>query len=468
MTGAKGSALEWALALLRAPGERHALRLRPLPADMQRLVGIAAGAMPEALAEAARSFGEPEHVVREAAQFYAREVLFFPMADAYRTLGVAPDADHEQIKLHHRLLQHWLHPDRLQSEDDAVFAGRVNTAWNLLRNDSRRSAYDQAQRDATTGIPVPESGVDERPMPAWARDAMPADAEPSRWLHRLPVLALAMTCLVLAVLAVRDADRQPDAWRERLAKVAAGTDAALDITVPERAGEPPATATGRQESSTPTPRKRDAALSRPVAATRQAAVEGAPAARAPALIAAVAPPPEVLPTRVSVPLAAPEPVSIPTAEVTLAVARMPERLAPPPRQAIASPAAAPAVVTPAPARADTPGSVSQQAPSSARIRQAQQAGGQLLRYMGDAGRPPPPIWNSPGIQSSAGQLRGELLRDGRVRLGAPEWRIGNDSASVTASFRADGANARVGSVSAQLVWRDGQWLVTGLSMERAQ
>ena len=55
MDGAEGSALEWALALLHAPGKRHALRQKPLPDGMDGLLGIAAGAMPDALAEAART-----------------------------------------------------------------------------------------------------------------------------------------------------------------------------------------------------------------------------------------------------------------------------------------------------------------------------------------------------------------------------------------------------------------------------
>ena len=73
MAGATGNALEWALALLRAPGERHALRHKPLPAGMERLLGIAAGAAPDDLAEVALAFGESQARVREAAQFYARE-----------------------------------------------------------------------------------------------------------------------------------------------------------------------------------------------------------------------------------------------------------------------------------------------------------------------------------------------------------------------------------------------------------
>ncbi|MBL0229036.1 DnaJ domain-containing protein [Thermomonas sp.] len=84
--------------------------------------------------------------MREAAQFYVREVLFFAQADAYRVLGVDADASDASIKAHHRLLQHWLHPDRLDNEDDAIFASRVNVAWNRLRNQARRRAYDEDRR----------------------------------------------------------------------------------------------------------------------------------------------------------------------------------------------------------------------------------------------------------------------------------------------------------------------------------
>jgi hypothetical protein len=144
MGGAKGSALEWALALYRSPVERHALRHKPLPEGVSSLIGIAAGSMPDELSKAANLFCESEARVRDAAQFYVREVLFFPNADAYRVLGVGSNASAEQIKAHHRMLQHWLHPDRVQSEDDAVFAARVNGAWNRLRNTERRQAYDHA------------------------------------------------------------------------------------------------------------------------------------------------------------------------------------------------------------------------------------------------------------------------------------------------------------------------------------
>ena len=88
MAGATGNALEWALRCC-APGKRHALRHKPLPAGMERLLGIAAGGGPR---RSGRSCARVRRVAspraREAAaQFYAREVLFFPQADAYRVLG---------------------------------------------------------------------------------------------------------------------------------------------------------------------------------------------------------------------------------------------------------------------------------------------------------------------------------------------------------------------------------------------
>ena len=113
-------------------------------AGIERLLGIAGGSLPDDLASVARRFGQPEAHVREAARFYAREVLFFPQADAYRVLGVEADATPAQIKVHHRLLQHWLHPDRLQGEDDEIFATRVNAAWSQLRSVERRRAVRSA------------------------------------------------------------------------------------------------------------------------------------------------------------------------------------------------------------------------------------------------------------------------------------------------------------------------------------
>src|SRR5690606_41473420 len=87
--------LETALALQRAPGERFRLRERPLPDGIVHVLEIASGS-PQALAGAAAETGHGEQELLEAVRFYLEQVLFAAEdADAYRVLGLAPDAPQE-------------------------------------------------------------------------------------------------------------------------------------------------------------------------------------------------------------------------------------------------------------------------------------------------------------------------------------------------------------------------------------
>ena len=96
-----------------------------------------------------------------------------------------------------------------------------------------------------------------------------------------------------------------------------------------------------------------------------------------------------------------------------------------------------------------------------RAQQARAVGDQLVRYMGTTSGIAPPIWNSPAIQSSADLMRQDLHAGGRVRLGRPQWRIGAGGASVSVPA----GTAGNGRLTADLVFREGRWLVTGLSVE---
>ena len=154
MASARGDALDWALALSRAPHERMVLRQRPLPDGLDALLQIAAGHRGEALSSAVSRSGETEQELVEAVRFYLREVLFHSSADAYRILGLERGASADQVKGHHRWLQQWLHPDRHTSDWDAIFAGRVNAAWSQLRNEERRSAYDAEHPVAPIAAPM--------------------------------------------------------------------------------------------------------------------------------------------------------------------------------------------------------------------------------------------------------------------------------------------------------------------------
>src|SRR5690606_7814561 len=190
--------LETALALHRAPGERFRLRERPLPPDLVHVMEVASGS-PQALAMAAKELGEDEDTVLEAARFYLEQMLFAaPDADAYRILGVAPDANTDLVRTHHRWLQRWLHPDRAQAGDASVYATRVNQAWATLRSPESRHQYDvklAEARMAGASAPLPATTVRY-----WeAEEVAPNYGRRSRWLLATALCA----CAVLAVLIVR-------------------------------------------------------------------------------------------------------------------------------------------------------------------------------------------------------------------------------------------------------------------------
>lgn len=478
MDGAKGSALEWALALLQAPGERHLLRQRPLPEGVDVLLGIAAGATPDVSAQAAAAFGESEARLREAAQFYAREILFFPEADAYRILGVAADASSDRIKLHHRLLQSWLHPDRPHSEEDAAFAARVNAAWNRLRSPERRRDYDQALRqDRAQGA---FDGAAPMPVPGWRPLPEPVAVE-MRWRRRLPILALLALCAVLAVLALRDLASSPDAWEEpapgALAHAAGSPDdAELALSVPRRpargelrGADGRAPATPLQPAARPAPRRE-----------MRATAERTPARPAPAGVAGVSSPAMPRPGRSNadvVAARAPEPapsgvrdITMPRSAASAAAAAPPSPPPPVVANAMQPPQpASVAAIAPAAAQSPMPAPVAggDGAPDFARLQAARQTGELLLRFMQSPGRASPPIWNSPRIEDEAEQLRRRLHAGGRVRLLPAQWQIGNDSAELGSVVAVAGAAPGTGQLLAHLHWRDGYWLVTGIRLEGA-
>ena len=463
-------ALEWALALLRAPGERHALRERPLPGGMERLLGIAAGIESAASADAARPLGESESTLRDAARFFAREVLFFPQADAYRVLGLSHAATSDAIKAHHRLLLQWLHPDRARSEDDSVFSARVNSAWNHLRSEDRRRAYDQAQREQRPPEVFDSSGAMRR-VPAWAPSFLDLAPPPERPGHRLALPVLLVACLVMAwLIAKDDAGQRSDAWSPMEAKNEAdGKTDVFAIRAPDHQVPKPA----RQSASVPfdTPndhRRKSVALAAsepsssfvPPLDDAEKREQGADVLAKGSIPVAQLPRAPVIAGRVG---------AGETRAASAATLLAPELPPLPAEQHIVLPAEPGPIDHPI-----NPVSVAGRTSGNPldvmynRIQLARQAGDQLIRYLHASNRPPPSIWNSPSIQAGADRLRNELQGQGRVTLLEPEWRVAEESAAMTARYRINGDDSRVGQVTADLVWREGRWLVTGLSMERLQ
>lgn len=458
MGSARGDALEWALALARAPRERDALRQRPLPDGIEALLQIAAGSRGEALQLALARSGEPEAELVEAVRFYLREVLFHSGADAYRMLGLSADASAEQIRTHHRLLQQWLHPDRQTSDWDAIFAGRVNAAWNALRTAERRAEYDAmhpvvASTAATADWIAPHLVAD---VPLESED--PA----ARWRRRAPVLALFVACGVLGVAAVRDALREPESAYGLDAQAAAadsGQDPeAIALRLPARPAK---------ESETPvppTPRNTATATRRTaVAATRQ--VQRAEPAPPPA--------PHAQDVPRSVPAAPTAAMAMTTRPVEVAVDRASPRVTITRAVANAPASATAQAPEPAPVRSHPPAAMVAVAaavpadvpmPPAAvpveRVMQAQRTGRQLLAFLSARSGRVPPIWDSLAAQQRAIRLRDSLHASGDTRGGDPQWRVDREDAALRAPFGDDA------QVRAQLVWREQRWLVSGVALEQ--
>jgi DnaJ-class molecular chaperone len=89
-------------------------------------------------------------------------VLLDHDADSYRVLGGSRRSTHEELRHNMALLMRWLHPDlqalrNRAAADREVFSSRVTRAWEDLKNDERRRAYDRLHPPA-----APSNGATRR------------------------------------------------------------------------------------------------------------------------------------------------------------------------------------------------------------------------------------------------------------------------------------------------------------------
>ena len=136
-----------AIDLMRAPSQVPLVRSAPLPDGVLTLLRIAAGDE-EATSQAIAATGRSRETVREAAAFFIEQILFYPEADSYRVLGARPEASNSELRRNMALLLRWLHPDHDPQGERSVFASRVTRAWNDLKTQERRAAYDRSRRMA--------------------------------------------------------------------------------------------------------------------------------------------------------------------------------------------------------------------------------------------------------------------------------------------------------------------------------
>lgn len=458
--------LETALALQRAPGERFRLRERPLPDGVVHVLEIASGA-PQALRDAATELGQDEQDVVEAARFYLEQVLFAtPDADAYRVLGLASDAPQDTIRVHHRWLQRWLHPDRALAGDATVFATRVNQAWSQLRTPELRHAYDVRLAEARlAGASAPLTAAT---IHRWQQEEAegPAHGRRSRWL----LAAALVSCAVLAVLIVRHQETI-EPWQQPGHSDTAGIDPGpamddSDVGILTEA-----------LIATPSP---PPALPVLVEAEHGSALHVVPDAvpdvipdAPPAIVAARSP--RHAPAGAVVSSATTVAVASRTAGAAEAATRKLE--APVIRATVAAyeaPAAptVPVAAYAAPAAPAAPAAAPRQDPALLleRMRQAERRVAQVTAYL--AARPgAAPLWNDPATEAEASRARARInaRRGAELELSKPAWRLQSDNASLSADYRCRRAGGGVGEgrLDVQLVWREGLWLVRGIDLAPA-
>jgi hypothetical protein len=145
-------ALHVAMDLMHSPSQAPRIRAAPLPDGVVMLLRVAAGDA-QATKQATALIGRSHQVVREAAAFFIEQILLYPDADSYRVLAAAPETTHAELRRNMALLLRWLHPDLDGQNERSVFAARVTRAWNDLKTQERRAAYDRSQRLALAKRP---------------------------------------------------------------------------------------------------------------------------------------------------------------------------------------------------------------------------------------------------------------------------------------------------------------------------
>jgi hypothetical protein len=149
MVDVEASALKVAIELVHVPSRARVMKTAALPDGMGLLLSIAADDE-DALRDGVDVSGRTREVVKDAASFFVEQVLMAADGDSYRTLGARETATNSELRRNMALLLKALHPDLSQNKDRSVFTGRVTRAWEDLKTQDRRDAYDATRRLAQT------------------------------------------------------------------------------------------------------------------------------------------------------------------------------------------------------------------------------------------------------------------------------------------------------------------------------
>ena len=152
---ARSAALDIAVTLVEHPAAVRQASSSPLPGGMGLLLQVATRE-PGALRSAQSMTGRSPEALQAAAGFYIEQILFHPQADYYRTLGASTGVPRSELRRNMALLIKWLHPDGREQRasrsdlDRGIFINRVTQAWENLKTEERRAAYDRSLSEKLT------------------------------------------------------------------------------------------------------------------------------------------------------------------------------------------------------------------------------------------------------------------------------------------------------------------------------
>jgi hypothetical protein len=142
-------ALAVALTMLDRPNSVKLAQVSRLPSGITFLLEIAAGDS-QSLGRASQITGRSEATLQRAAGFFIEQLLLQPGADNYRLLGCDRMSATSELRRNMALIMRWLHPDVTSNAASnhqfsrSVFANRITQAWETVKTDERRAAYDRA------------------------------------------------------------------------------------------------------------------------------------------------------------------------------------------------------------------------------------------------------------------------------------------------------------------------------------
>ena len=143
----RSDALAAAISMLERPHAAKLARSSRLPEGVTFLLEIAAGEA-HALSKAAQLTGRTEATLQKAAGFFIEQILLYPGGDSYRILGADRGTPLGELRRNMALIIRWLHPDLAPDAsssnllDKSLFASRIKQAWETVKTDERRTAYN--------------------------------------------------------------------------------------------------------------------------------------------------------------------------------------------------------------------------------------------------------------------------------------------------------------------------------------